>query len=164
MAFEPLRTDEKLETPVARKKDMDDLMVAGCSGFVAAALLTYFIAIWPFLVFSEAERWISLAKGAGFGLLPAALLGILAARKFGLPGACGFVGGAMATAIFLYLRLQQAFIAGEADQAPPPDYPRAFLALLPLAWLLIAFAIALAFTPRSELGEVEPADQSPPAS
>jgi hypothetical protein len=82
MPFEPLRTDEKLKQPVRRERDMDTHMLVGCSGFVFTAVAAYVISVWPFLVFSDSEKMSSLLLAALLGPAPAALLGVLACRRF----------------------------------------------------------------------------------
>lgn len=148
MPFEPLRTDEKLDTPVERAPDMDAAMLFGCTGFVAASIGCYILSVWPFLLFSETEKLSMLCLATAAGLIPATVLGVIATRRFRLAGACGFVGSALATGIFLYLRIEQVFLSALARQAPTPDYPRAMVYLVPLAWILLATIIALAVMPK----------------
>lgn len=150
MAFEPLQTDEKLEGPVQKQKDMDAAMLFGCSGFVFTSIVGYALSVWPFFLLPETQKLVNLAIAAGIGLTPAAVLGVVATRKFGLAGACGFVGGSMATGIFLYLRIEQIFIAALARQAPPAEYPRIVTYLLPLGWILLSAILAIAALPREE--------------
>lgn len=150
MAFEPLQTDEKLDAPVEKAPDMDAAMLTGCSGFVFASVGGYILSVWPFLVFPDSEKLIRLATASGIGFVPASILGIIATRKFGLAGACGFVGAALATGIFLYLRLDEIFIGALARQAPTPDYPKMMSWLLPLAWILATAIIAIAVLPKEK--------------
>jgi hypothetical protein len=150
MPFEPLHTDEKLDRPGGRPPDMDSHMIAGCAGFVAASLLTYFLALWPHLVFYEGYRLQTLATALGFGLLPAWALGVFAARRSGLPGACGFVGGTMAFAVFLHLRLQQFLAARGSRDLPQPEYPDSFQWAVPLLALAVAVLVAAVSLPKSE--------------
>ena len=147
MAFEPLETDEKLENPVKAGPDMDTVMLFGCSGFVLTSIGGYILSVWPYLVFQESEKLSRLGVSSAIGLVPAAILGIFSARKFGLAGACGFVGGAMATGIFLYLRIEQTFISALARQAPKPDYPQILMYLIPLGWLIVSIVLSLIFVP-----------------
>ena len=148
MAFEPLETDEKLDAPVKGKPDMDAAMLFGCSGFVVTSIGGYIMSVWPFLLFPDTEKVARLGIAAAIGFLPAAILGIFSTRKFGLAGACGFVGGALATGIFLYLRLEQVFLSSMARQAPTPDYPKILIYLVPLSWILVTAILALAFLPK----------------
>ena len=151
MAHEPLRTDEKLETPVPRPRDMDAQMLVGCTGFVLASIGGYLLTVWPFFVFSDVQFLRVLAIAAAAGMIPAAIYGGIATRRFGLPGACGFFAGAVATAIFLVLRLQQVFVAAQAQQDVAPNYPPAFQYLVPVAWLLAALLVAALLLPKGEL-------------
>lgn len=150
MPFEPLRTDEKLDRPGDRPPDMDTHMIAGCAGFVAASLLTYFLALWPHLVFHEGYRLQTLATALALGFLPACVLGAFAARRSGLPGACGFLGGTMAFAVFLHLRLEQFLAARGSRDLPQPEYPDSFQWVVPLLALAAAALVAAAALPKSE--------------
>ncbi len=123
-------------------------MLFGCSGFVITSIGGYLVSVWPYLVFRDTEKLVHLGAASAAGLLPAALLGVVATRRFGLPGACGFVGGALSTGIFLYLRIEQTFISSLARQAPTPDYPQILMYLVPLGWILAAAILALAFLPH----------------
>lgn len=152
MPFEPLRTDEKLSRKQKPAKDMDSLMLAGCTGFVGASILSYGLAVWPFMAFQETQRATTIAWGALLGLLPAAILGVFAARKFNLPGACGFVGGSMAMSVFLYLRLQQVMAGNASTDLPHPDYPESWGWMIPLGWLLLSIVLAVVALPRSPDG------------
>jgi hypothetical protein len=150
MAFEPLKTDEKIEGPVVRKQDMDAAMLFGCSGFVLTSIGGYILSVWPFLVFPDTEQIRMLGLAAAVGLIPAAVLGIVATRKFALAGACGFVGGALSTGIFLYLRIEQTFISALSRQAPTPDYPQMMMVLVPVSWVILCAILALVFLPREK--------------
>ncbi|AIE84269.1 hypothetical protein [Fimbriimonas ginsengisoli] len=148
MPFEPLDTDEKLERPATRVRDMDDQMLFGCSGFLVASLGGYALSVWPFFVFPDTQRLSVLAISLGVGLIPAAILTVFASIKFGMAGACGGVGGAIATAMFLYLRLNQIFLAWMARRIPEPEYPASMQGLIPIAWILAVLLIGMAATPR----------------
>lgn len=125
-------------------------MLRGCSGFVTASLMGYALSVWPFFAFQEAEKLSQLITASASGLIPAAIFGTIAARRFGLAGACGFVAGSISTAIFLYLRLNQAVLAGMAQQAPVPEWPGEFVTLLPLGYVLLAVFLAILAMPRNE--------------
>ena len=150
MAFEPLQTDEKLDIPVPKKPDMDAAMLFGCSGFVFTSIGGYILSVWPFLAFHNTEQVQTLAVSGACGLVPAAILGVVATRKFALAGACGFVGGALSTGIFLYLRIEQTFIASIARQGPTPEYPPIMKYLVPFGWILVTAILSLIFLPREE--------------
>jgi hypothetical protein len=151
MPFEPLRTDEKLETPVKAEKDTDTVMLIGCSGFVGASLITYALVVWPYLVFPEIHQLAVLLQASGFALIPASTFGAIVVRRFGLASACGFVGGAMATAVFLFLRLTEVQVRRASREMDQPDYPAAFVWIVPSAWLVAAFLIAVLFIRKSEV-------------
>lgn len=151
MAFEPLNTDEKLDKPGKIAPDMDSVMLFGCSGFVFTSVGGYILTVWPYLVLQDSEKLARLGLCSCIGMLPAAVLGVASTRRFGLAGACGFVGGSMATAIFLYLRIEQTFISALARQAPKPDYPQILTYLVPLGWVIISVIFALIFLPDEKL-------------
>lgn len=150
MPFEPLRTDEKLDREAERPRDMDAHMIAGCAGFVATSLSAYFLALWPQLVFHQGYQLATLAAATGFGLIPACVLGAFAARRFGLPGACGFLGGIMAYAVFLHLRIQQFLAARGSRDLPQPEYPDEFQWMVPMLALMLAVLVAALSLPKSE--------------
>jgi len=141
MAFEPLQTDEKIEPSSVKKRDWDDQMLFGCGGFLVAAVAGYMLSIWPFFVWQQGEQLRILGICVAAGLIPPLIVGGILSRKYGLPGACGLIGGALCTAIFLYLRIQQAFIEAAAQRVPTPDYPRSVMAVLPLAYVLISVLV-----------------------
>lgn len=151
MAFEPINTDEKLEEPIAKERDTDTVMLIGCSGFVAAALIAYGLSIWPFFFFTEVHLSENLAKACGLGLAPALVFGGYVTRRVGLPAACGFVGGGLATAIFLFLRLTEVHLRRGSRDMEPPDYPSSWVWMLPLLWVIVVFAVAMLFIRRSEV-------------
>ena len=152
MPFEPLRTDEKRPGEPKPAKDMDSLMLTGCSAFVATSFLTYFLTVWPFLTFQDSHLAATLGVCALLGPLPALVLGAYASRKFELPGACGFVGGSMALCVFLFLRLQQVMLGKGSTDLPHPDYPDSWVWMIPLAWLVAAIFVALLAMPRIDDG------------
>jgi hypothetical protein len=152
MPFEPLRTDEKLPTKQKAARDMDSVMLTGCTGFVSASLLTYFVGVWPFMAFQDTHLAATLGLCALVGLLPATLLGVIASRKFELPGACGFVGGSMALSVFLYLRLQQVMLGKSSADLPRPDYPASWVWAIPLGWLVVSILVAVLTVPRIDPG------------
>lgn len=152
MTMEPLNTDEKIDRPIPREKDMDSQMIVGCTGFVTVSFLTYFLCVWPFLVWLSIDRISALALSLAAGYLPAFVVGAVAARKFSLPGGAGFVGGILAASIFLYLRFEQAFLEALARRSPVPEYPQAIQYIVPLAIVLAAVLIVLAFLDRKSIG------------
>jgi hypothetical protein len=132
---------------------MDSQMIFGCSGFLVASVLGYLMSIWPFLAFQQTEQAIWLLLCMLFGPGPAVVLGAFATRKFGLGGACGFIGGALCTAIFVFLRIQHSFTSYLAQQAPRPDFPEIFQYLVPLVYVLLCVFIAVLLIPKSEFEE-----------
>ena len=161
MALEPLNTDETLDAAVRPEKDMDAQMIFGCSGFLVAAVAGYLLSIWPFVAFQKTEQvqWLLICFAAG--PLPATILGIYATRKFGLGGACGFIGGALCTGVFLFLRIQHSFVSALAQQAPRPGYPEAFQYLVPGAYILACLFLAILVLPKDEFGPSDPAAKGP---
>lgn len=150
--MEPLQTDEKLDQPIKVERDMDSQMLVGCTGFVVTSLATYFLAIWPFLVWLSIERLGVLALASTAAFFPVFVTGAIACRKAGLAGAAGFVGGMLAVAIFLYLRMEQLFVEVLARRIPEPEYPKALQYLIPLAAVFGALLIALLFLDRETIG------------
>lgn len=146
MAFEPLQTDEKLDQPAPKKRDVDTVMLFGCGAFLVASLLSYAAAVLPFLILPDIWSLSTLGRNSLIGMSASLAVTVVAARRGGIPGACGSVAGALTTAVFLFLRLQQTFLAGSANQAPTPDYPAPFQLLLPLAWILITALVGVLST------------------
>lgn len=151
MPFEPLRTDEKLDAPVKKAPDFEVKLMVGCTGFVIAAIGGFLMAAWPFFVWQDVHRFDRLVQACVFGFVPATVFGALLTRRFGLPGACGFFASAMASALFLLLRLPQVFMAGEVRVEFRPQYPPMVQYLLPAAWLLWVPIVALLMLPKGEL-------------
>lgn len=156
MPLEPLRTDEKLDRPEKTAQDMDAQMLFGCSGFLIAAVAGYLVSIWPFVAFQQTEqlRWLIVCMIVGPG--PAAVIGGFSTRRFGLGGASGFVGGALCTGIFIFLRIQFSFTSYLAEQAPRPEYPEVFQYLVPLAYILGCLLLAVSLLPKDELSGENP--------
>jgi len=153
MPLEPLNTDERIENAGPRAKSMDDQMLFGCSGFVLASVGGYALSVWPFFAFGEIDKLPVLAQDGAIGFVSAVVLSVVVTRRFGVAGACGAVGGAMSAAMFLYLRIQQAFLAHLARQAPEPGYPPVLQGLVPFAWLLAILLVAIWSIPKKELEE-----------
>lgn len=141
---------------------MDDLMLAGCTGFVSSSLVTYCLAIWPFLLFVDSLSWSNVLKAMAMGLLPAAIFGGYATRRFGLPGATGFLGGALAIAVFLHLNIKRILLAVAVQPGLLLDFPPAMVYLIPLAWVLASVAIAGLLLPKGELPTKEESNAPPP--
>lgn len=151
MPFEPLQTDEQLETPVKMERDTDTVMLFGCGGFVSASLITYVLTIWPFFIFREIHLVSELTKCALAGLLPALVFGAYATRRFGLAPAAGFVGGGMAAAVFLYLRLVEVNLRRVQRDLAQPDYPDIWVWIVPMAWVVVLILVAMVMIRPSEI-------------
>lgn len=151
MPFEPLRTDEKLDAKTAPEKSMDDQMLAGCTGFLIASLTSYSLAVWPFFLFATSTNWSDVLLAMAMGLIPCAIFGAFATRRFGLPGACGFVGAALAIAIFLHLNVNRIILGLLAQRSTGIEIPPLMAYIIPVGWLLLALVIALVLMPRGEL-------------
>ena len=150
MSFEPLETDEKLDQPIKAKKDMDSAMLAGCFGFVLTSMTIYFLGIWPFLVFGDTFLLNVLILNLVLAIVPSLLFGIIATRKFGLPGACGYVGGSMSIVVFIYLRLKMILSMVGSQTLPQAEYPDSWVWLIPLIWLALSLIIAVISYPGTK--------------
>ena len=151
MPFEPLNTDEKIEGKPPREKSMDDFMLAGCTGFVGCAFSTFFVGMWPFLVFGTSEDYRRLLIAFPLGLIPATILGAYFSKRFGLAAACGFIGGAMALGVFLHLIATRTLVAVFLQAGKEANFPLWLVYLIPVVWVAIALAVAYVFTPKNEL-------------
>jgi hypothetical protein len=149
MPFEPLRTDEKLDKPVKPERDMDAVMLAGCSGFIVTAFSTYILGIWPFMVFGSTQLLQTLALDLVCALVPSLVLGIIATRKLALPGACGYIGGSMSVCVFIFIRLKQIISMVGSPELPQAQYPESWVTLIPLLWLVVAILTVIIFLPRN---------------
>lgn len=150
LPFEPLKTDEKLDEKVRPERDMDTQMLFGCGSFVFVSIVSYLLAAWPMFVIANTHLLVEFGVALAAGLIPSLVLGAVATRKTGLPGACGFVGGAMATAIFLFLRLEQLMLGYSVREIPQPEYPRSWMWIVPTAWVVLAVLVAVLLLPKRE--------------
>lgn len=153
MPFEPLRTDEKIEGPPPKERDMDSQMLFGCSAFVAMSLMSYFLAVWPFFVLPDTHLLLGLAVSCAAGMVPALAFGAFGTRKFGLAGMCGHLGGAMATAVFLFLRLEQMMLGNTVQQLPRPEYPSSWVWMVPTVYVLAALLLGIVLLPKGQIGD-----------
>lgn len=149
MPFEPLQTDEKLDQPATQGPDFEGQMLFGCTQFVVNSLATYGLATWPHYVFPGIHTLAGFGWNALIGLAPTLLFGGLGTRRFGLAAAAGFLGGSLATAIFLFLRLQQIHVTSALRDAPKPEWPRQWVWMAPVAYLLLT-VLAIAVSLRRE--------------
>lgn len=155
MPFEPLRTDEPIEAPAPKERDFDTQMLAGCTTFVAVSLLVYGLSVWPYFVFQNTHELKALALASSLGLIPAALAGGYSVWKWGLAAAGGFVSGALATAIFLMLRLKQVLLTEGIEDLPQAEFPPSWQYLVPGAWMLVVLALIALLLRKEELGHGE---------
>lgn len=155
MPFEPLRTDEPIEGPRPKQQDFDSQMLSGCGTFVALSLLTYGLAVWPHILFHQTYLLNTLLLDCAIGMIPAILLGGWSTRRHGMPGAGGFLGGAMAAAVFLNLRLKQIVMMEGTRDLPQAEFPASWQYLLPGAWLLVVLALIGLLIRREEFGPLD---------
>ncbi len=151
MAFEPLKTDEKFDGHIEKKPDFDSQMLFGCGAFLITSVFGYLMVVWPFFIFPTIEKLQTLGLDLGLGLVPWCIFLILMMRKGGLAAGCGGLGGSLSTAVFLYLRLQQPFISWRLQQIDKPEYPEAFIWLVPLAIPMLSIVLALFFLKKEEI-------------
>lgn len=153
MPFEPLQTDEPLEGPAPKVRDLDSVMLAGCSTFVTTSILGYLLAIWPFFAIPNTHLAVNLGVACAAGMLPALVLTILATRRIGLAGACGGLSGAMACGIFLFLRMDQLMLGFTVRDLPRPDYPPSWAWIVPLAYVVITLVVGIVFLPKDTFAD-----------
>jgi len=132
-----------------RTPDLETLMTRGAIVFAISSLGGFALTVWPYFVWTEHYRFSQLALCGVLGFVPTLILAALATRRFGLPASVGFFACSLAMGVFLYVRLWQMMLAWEAQRIPQPDYPQAFLWLLPLAWVLLISATVAAASPVS---------------
>jgi hypothetical protein len=157
MPFEPLQTDEKIEGKPAREKSMDDAMLKGCSGFVGCSMITFALGVWPFLAFGSVDQTgTNVLLGFPIGLIPAAIGGIYVCRKLGLAAACGFIGGAMAIGVFLFLISRRLMLAIFLASGPRQFYSPFAVYLIPVVWVALVVGETYLFLPKSELPFAKP--------
>ena len=123
--------------------EIEKKMLVGCTGYVLLSLGGFIVGAWPFFLWTRHWMVADLVRCAAFGLVPNLVLGLWGTQKFGIPGATGFFASALATGIFLYLRLWQMFMGWDAKQSPEPEYPRAFVQLIPMAWVILVALLAV---------------------
>jgi hypothetical protein len=121
----------------------------GCATIVVLSFTTYGLVVWPFFVMPEYTIF-GLLTIIVLGMAPATVFGALAVRRAGLAGAAGFFGGAMASAVFIFLRLQQTQLGRLSYELPDPEYPAAWGWMLPLAWFLFSGGIAAVLLPKEK--------------
>lgn len=155
MPFESLETDEKIEGAVKRPKDDDTQLLFGCGTFVMVSGLQLALICWPFFVFPKTHELSQLMIALAAAGIPALIAGVISVRKLAVAGASGFVGGAMASAAFMFLRLHEVSMGRYMHDAPQPEFPEVWTWIIPVAWVLLAAAVALLLIPKRE---IEPFD------
>lgn len=150
VAFEPISTDEKLDTPI-READPDMALFRGFMFFSAGSIILFFVQLWPFFVVYDLHIQANLSKATLLSLIPTAIIGMFLARLGGIPGATAFVSGAMIGAVFLVIRLGQVIaLAGEGTN-PPLEYSPSMGWLIPLTWVVVAWILTAILLPRRHL-------------
>ncbi len=149
MPFEPLRTDEKREGSAPTKKDFESQLMQGCGVIVVLSFLILLMTSWPYFAFKEYTVK-GLQSIVAFGCIPATLLGIIALRAFRTAGMSGFLGGGMAAAAFMFLRLQQTILNNYDKDLPHTEYGDQILWLVPVGWLVWSALICLFFLKRED--------------
>lgn len=128
-----------------KPRDLDAQMMAGCSVFVGVSLLSFLMSLWPFFAWPSLWEWRTLGTCVLVAIVPVTLIGMAASRRWSVAGATGYIAGAMSFAVFLVLRLDQIRLSAVARQTPDLQYPPSMVVLLPIAWILTALFIAIAF-------------------
>lgn len=146
MPFHEIKTDEHVPGASKREKDFETQIMRGCAATVVLSVLVYGITIWPFFALPE-HTVEGLFAILAFGMIPSTILGVFAIRKIGYGGFSGFVGGALTSAAFIYLRLQQTMLAKVNPNLPAVEYPERWVWLVPLAWVLFAIVVGLIACP-----------------
>lgn len=149
MAFEPLRTDEKLDTPI-KSRDFDGVMLAGCSSFVGTSVLTYLLGLWPFFAIGDLHLTARMLTAAGLSFAQTVVFGAVMTRRTGLPGACGSIGGAMSLAVFIHLMIKQLMLGFVHVEIPDPDYSGYWAWLGPLSYCTVLTLVVAVLVPRRE--------------
>ena len=155
------QSDERIDSPYPRKRDMDARFLAGCTTIAIISLATYATIAWPFFAFQAHSREGLVQIGLA-GAAPVLIVGTFLIRKLGLEAAVALVGGSIAGGIFAFLQLRGIALGhiASTQDLPEPDYPAAWVWGLPLAWVLVVAALALFTLPRRETQD----QAEPPAS
>jgi hypothetical protein len=143
MSFEPLKTDEpKAPGQEKREKEFEGQILKGSMIIGVTSVVVFILCGWPFLVIEE-YRVSGLFQWAWTGALPALIVGSVAAFKFKLAGASGFAGGALASAVFIFLRMDSNLLRNFVADVAKPDYPDNWKYLIPLAWVVLSLVISV---------------------
>ncbi|MES1147239.1 MAG: hypothetical protein ABUL49_00650 [bacterium] len=150
--MEPLQTDEERGPQHNRKADFESQLMGGCVVIVVCSLVTYGLGCWPALVVRDEYTRTGLFTEMGLGMLPALIFGIVSIRKAREAGLAGFLGGAMAFGVFLYLRLMQVFVAESTPDLPQPEWPKAWTIAIPAVWALVCIGASVLSYPFKQEG------------
>lgn len=151
MPFDPLETDERLAEAFKRGPELETRLAIGCGGFVVIAFIGAGLFMFPFVIWPNIAEASRLYQNLGIGATLAGAFGFVAARKFGLAAAGGFVSAMLASALFLYIRLSQFEMGRGIEDLPQPAWPPAFVWLIPASVALFGALIAAAAVHASEL-------------
>jgi len=124
--------------------DPDKELMDGCASFLVIAVVGFSLVVVPFLLTLDVHRLGDLIQTCATGMVPCLILGAIAVRIRGLATGFGLVGSAMASSVFLFLRIQQISLAAQAGQSPPVEYPPVFQFLVPLGWILATVLVSVA--------------------
>ncbi len=147
MAFEPISTDEKLETPI-REPDAEMALFRGFMFFSIASIILFFVQLWPFFVVFDLHVQANLSKATMMSLIPTAIIGLFLARLGGIPGATAFVTGAMIGGVFLVIRLGQVIALAGQGTNPQLEYSTNMGWVIPLVWVVAAWILTAIVVPK----------------
>lgn len=151
MPFEPLDTDERIGHAKRRGPELETRLAIGCVGFVVVAFVAAGIFMLPFIAWPQVADARRLYLNLGIAAAFAGAFGIGASRRFGLAAAGGFVSGALASALFLYIRLGHFDMGRGIEDLPQPEWPSTFVWLIPAATALFGALVAVLGLKSSEL-------------
>ena len=123
--------------------NLDNELLSGCFTTTGICFVLLGVGIWPHIAWGAVFAWSELGRAALLGLLPCVVLGVVAVRKFRYPGVTGFVGASAGVALFWYLRLGQIGWTAMAEDMPQAEYPATFTWLVPVAYMVLATAVAM---------------------
>ncbi len=130
----------------------DRQLMGGCASFITTSLVCYCLSIWPFIFADDLWTSAGFLRAMGLGFVPTTVFGIVSSRRFAVPGACGWVAAALTTAIFLLVRIQNLFTAGDSRQFPMPVFSRDLIWIVPIGYVLTVITLSLIVLPRHATG------------
>ncbi|MCU0315642.1 MAG: hypothetical protein MUC92_03515 [Fimbriimonadaceae bacterium] len=149
MGFEPLKTDEKIPPTNKPKSDFEAQLMSGCSVIVVVAFLTYFLTAWPWFVFPlYTLTGLQTAIVAGCGT--SVVLGGISCFRFRIAGASGFLGGALAAGVFIFLVLNEVGKGRVSQDLPRPEYPERWQWMVPLLFVVACVLVAILLTRKEK--------------